>query len=66
MLWLVDLQLDPRTVNRIDAGPDVYPSLLRLSPSTDLADYLSDAGSLQRAANRNRQDSLLETPLTDD
>lgn len=66
VLWLVDLQLHPRTVNRIDAGPDVYPSLLRLAPTTDLADYLSDADQLQRAANRNRQASLLETPLIDD
>ena len=66
LLWLGDLQLHPRSVNRIDAGPDVYPSLLRLSPSTDLSDYLSDAQSLQRDANRNRQASLLETPLIDD
>lgn len=66
VLWLVDLQLHPRDVNRIDTGPDVYPSLLRLSPSTDLADYLGDAEALQRAANRNRQASLLETPLIDD
>jgi hypothetical protein len=66
VLWLVDLQLHPRTVNRIEAGPDVYPSLLRLAPTTDLADYLSDAEALQRAANRNRQASLLETPLIDD
>jgi len=66
VLWLLDLQLHPSTVNRIDAGPDVYPSLLRLTPTTDLADYLSDAESLQRAANRNRQASLLETPLIDD
>ena len=66
VLWLVDLQLHPRTVNRIEPGPDVYPSLLRLAPSTDLADYLSDADQLPRAANRNRQASLLETPLIDD
>jgi hypothetical protein len=66
MLWLGDLQLHPRTVNRIRTGPDVYPTLLRLSPSTDLADFLSDAESLKRAANRNRQASLLEAPLGDD
>ena len=66
VFWLGDQQLHPRTVNRIEAGPDVYPSLLRLSPTMDLADYLSDAQSLQRAANRNRQASLLETPLIDD
>jgi hypothetical protein len=66
VLWLADLQLHSRNVNRIYAGPDVYPSLLRLSPTTDLADFLSDAESLQRAANRNRQASLLETPLVDD
>jgi hypothetical protein len=66
VLWLGDQQLHPSTVNRIDPGPDVYPSLLRLSPTMDLADYLSDAQALQREANRNRQASLLETPLTDD
>lgn len=66
VLWLVDLQLHPRTVNRIEAGPDVYLSLPRLSSSMDLADFLAEAEALQRAASRNRQDSLLETPLTDD
>ena len=66
VLWLADLQLHPRNVNRIDAGPDVYPSLLRFSPTMDLADFLSDAEALKRAANRNRQASLLETPLIDD
>jgi FHA domain len=66
LLWLVDLQLHPRTVNRLEGGPDVYPSLLRLSPSADLADFLSDAETLKRSANRNRQASLLETPLSDD
>jgi hypothetical protein len=66
VLWLADLQLHPRNVNRIEVGPDVYPSLLRFSPTTDLADFLADAEGLKRAANRNRQASLLETPLIDD
>lgn len=63
VLWLVDLQLDPRSVNRVQMGPDVYPAAVRLAPSTDLADFLADAATLKRAANRNRQQSLLETPL---
>jgi hypothetical protein len=66
VLWLVDLQLHPRSVNRIEGGPDVYPSLARFSPTMELADFLSDGESLKRAANRNRQASLLETPLVDD
>jgi FHA domain len=63
--WLVDLQIDPRTVNRVTLGPKVYPSLLRLAPSTDVDDYLSDVSALKRAANRGRQQSLLETPIFD-
>jgi hypothetical protein len=63
--WLVDLQLDPRTVNRVELGARVYPSLLRLAPSTDLGDYLTDAAALKREANRNRQESLLEIPIYD-
>jgi hypothetical protein len=63
--WLVDLQLDPRTVNRVQTGPRVYPPSLRLAPSMDAADYLSDAAELKRDANRNRQQSLLENPLLD-
>jgi hypothetical protein len=53
-------------VNRIETGPDVYPSLLRFSPTTDLADFLAESENLKRAANRNRQASLLEAPLIDD
>ncbi len=63
--WLVDLQLDPRTVNRVEHGARVYPSLLRVAPSTDLGDYLTDSAALKRDANRNRQESLLETPIYD-
>ncbi len=63
--WLVDLQVDPRTVNRMEQGPALYPPAVRLAPSVDLADYLSDAQALKRDANRNRQQSLLETPILD-
>jgi len=63
--WLADLQMDPRTVNRVTAGTQVYPPWLRVAPSTDLGDYLADAAALKRAANRNRQESLLETPILD-
>lgn len=63
--WLVELQIDPRTVNRVELGARVYPSLLRVAPSTDLGDYLSDSAELKRDANRNRQESLLETPFYD-
>jgi hypothetical protein len=63
--WLADLQLDPRTVNRISLGARVYPAAPRLAPSTDLGDYLTDIAALKREANRNRQESLLETPIFD-
>jgi FHA domain len=63
--WLVDLQIDPRTVNRVAPSTQIYPPSLRLSPSIDLADYLVDAAALKRAANRNRQASLLESPIID-
>ena len=31
----------------------------------DLNDYLTDAATLKREASRNRQQSLLETPVLD-
>jgi len=63
--WLVDQQIDPRTVNRVDPGPRIYPPTLRLAPSMDVNDYLTDVAPLKREANRNRQQSLLETPILD-
>jgi hypothetical protein len=63
--WLADLQLDPRTVNRVSLGARVFPAAPRLAPSTDLGDYLADIAALKREANRNRQESLLETPIFD-
>jgi hypothetical protein len=63
--WVVDLQLDPRTVNRVELGPRVYPPALRLAPSVDLNDYLTDVAGLKRDASRNRQQSLLENPVLD-
>lgn len=63
--WVVDQQIDPRTVNRMDTGPEIFPPSLRLAPSTDVNDYLSDTAALKREANRNRQQSLLETPVLD-
>jgi hypothetical protein len=64
--WLVDLQRNPLTVNRIDLGPEVLPPALRLAPSMDLDDYLSDVAALKREARDNRQRSLLEAPLADE
>jgi hypothetical protein len=63
--WLVDLQLDPRTVNRMENGPRVFPPSLRVAPSMDLADYLNDVAKLKREANIGRQQSLLESPVLD-
>lgn len=64
-LWLIDLQTDTRSVNRIVPGPALYPAAIRIAPSTDVSDYLNDTSALQRAANRNRQKSLVEAPLMD-
>ncbi len=63
--WLVDLQLDPRTVNRVQLGAQVFPPSLRVAPSMDAGDYFIDAAGLKRDANRNRQESLLENPILD-
>ncbi len=63
--WLVELQMDPRTVNRMELGPAVFPPSLRLAPSMDATDYLLDIATLKRDANRNRQQSLLENPILD-
>lgn len=64
--WLLDLQLDPRTVNRVVQGPPIQPPSVRVSPSLDLTDYLADAAELKREANRNRQQSLLAAPILDE
>jgi hypothetical protein len=64
--WLVDQQLDPRTVNRVVQGPAIQPPSVRVSPSLDLDDYLSDVAELKREANRNRQQSLLASPILDE
>ncbi len=64
-LWLINLQTDARNVNRIVHGPAVFPPTTRIAPSMDVADYLSDVSTLKRAANRNRQQSLVDAPLID-
>ncbi len=63
--WLADLQVEPRTVNRMELGPRVFPPSLRLAPAMDQADYLIDIATLKRDANGNRQQSLLENPVLD-
>jgi hypothetical protein len=63
--WLVDLQVDPRSVNHVEGGADIFPPSLRLAPSVDAGDYLGDMAALKRSANRNRQQSLLESPIFD-
>jgi hypothetical protein len=64
--WLADLQLDPRTVNRVEHGARILPPSVRVAPSLDLGDYLTDAATLKREANRNRQQSLLASPVLDE
>jgi len=61
--WLVDLQLDPRTVNRVVQGPHIHPPRARVAASTDLGDFLTDVAELKREANASRQRSLLESPI---
>lgn len=63
--WLIDQQLDSRTVNRVATGAAVFPASVRVAPSMDLGDYLSDVAALKREANRNRQESLQEVPVLD-
>lgn len=64
--WLADLQLDPRTVNRVEQGARILPPSMRVAPSMDLGDYLSDVATLKREANRNRQQSLQAAPVLDE
>jgi hypothetical protein len=64
--WLVDLQVDPRTVNRIEQGARIQPPSVRIVASEDLGDFLTDASELKREANRNRQRSLLAAPILDE
>jgi hypothetical protein len=64
--WLIDLQVDPRTVNRIEQGARILPPSVRIVASEDLGDFLSDAGELKRDANRARQRSLLAAPILDE
>lgn len=63
--WLIELQVDPRTVNRVQLGKRIYPPSLRLAPSMDAGDYFTDVAGLKRDANHNRQQSLLENPILD-
>ncbi len=63
--WLINLQTDVRGVNRMVLGPEIFPPAIRVAPSVDVADYLTDVAALKRAANRNRQESLVEAPLLD-
>ncbi len=64
--WLVDLQVDPRTVNRVEHGARILPPSVRVAPSVELGDYLTDVASLKREASRNRQQSLLAAPILDE
>lgn len=64
--WLIDLQVDPRTVNRVVQGPRVLPPGVRVAPSVELNDYLADVTELKREASRNRQLSLLDSPILDE
>jgi hypothetical protein len=64
--WLVDLQVDPRTVNRVELGARIHPPSMRIVASEDLGDFLTDAADLKREANRNRQRSLLAAPILDE
>jgi len=63
--WVVDQQIDPRTVNRVATGAEIFPPSLRLAPTMNPADYLADIEHLRREANRNRQQSLLQSPILD-
>lgn len=64
--WLADLQVDPRTVNRIVLGAPVQPPSVRVAPSLELGDFLNDVADLKRDANRSRQMSLRESPILDE
>jgi hypothetical protein len=58
--WLLELRTDVRDVNRVVPGPAIQPAAMRVAPSRDLADYLTEVDALRRDASRLRQESLLE------
>jgi hypothetical protein len=63
--WMIAIGVEDRDVRRVDLGPDVRLGAQRVVPNRDIADYLADVDKLQRAASRERQKSLLDTPLAD-
>ena len=63
--WIIAVGVDDGNVNRVDLGPDVRLEARRIVPNRDIADYMADVNRLQRAAGRERQQSLLDIPLAD-
>jgi hypothetical protein len=63
--WVAAVGVDANDVNHADLGPDVRLGAARVVPNRDIADYLAEVDRLQRAANRERQMSLLNAPLAE-
>ena len=65
VVWVAAIGVDDNDVNRVDLGPDVRLGAERIVPNRDIAEYLADVDRLKRAAGRERQMSLLNSPLAD-
>lgn len=63
--WIITIGVDDGDVNRVDLGPQVRLGAERVVPDRDIADYLAEVDELQRAAGRERQESLQNAPLAD-
>jgi len=63
--WVIAIGVDDNDVNRVDLGPDVRLGAERIVPNRDIAEYLAEVDRLKRAAGRERQMSLLNSPLAD-
>jgi hypothetical protein len=65
IVWVATIGVDDSDVNRVALGPDVRLGAQRVVPNRDIADYLTEVDALRLAAGRERQKSLLNSPLAD-
>jgi len=63
--WIIAIRGDDGDVNRVKLGPDVRLGADRVVPNRDVADYLAEVDELKRDAGRERQKSLLDSPLAE-
>ena len=65
IVWIGTIAVEDGDVNRVNLGPDVRLGARRVVPNRDITDYLAEVDKLKLAAARERQKSLLNSPLAD-